>query len=418
MKHILSKVLIVSLVFGSVLTFSPFVVQAQTSTLAGEQAYKLIKEAESSMSLIDMKLGEIQQLGALPINSGVVMQVSLGEISGKLEVSKDLLDRALVAYQSEDYTTAAILAFRSKQNSILTSLYLEGLMSKASAGLGVSRLELQGTFADLLRLRGLLQPVTTTIEPGPTNTDNDNSDQDNSSDSSGENENSPDNNNNNPTDNTGGGTGNNDSNPPSDSSNNPGGTTTDTGLGGSSTTTNQIPQATSTSSTTTDNVPPVVPQDPRVLTCIEKNIVACKTQESTCISKVKNLVNGCQAKFDKGTAVCKRYETRSNTYLVKCQSNLSTCLGSNIAAKNIRCQTKFNLCQISAKISQDRDLNTAKTCLAKQVTQKTSCDNAFDKRTSTLLSRCTATYTTCDNKVKTKCIASVKTKVKAVTKPN
>lgn len=295
MKHILSKVLIVSLVFGSVLTFSPFVVQAQTSTLAGEQAYKLIKEAESSMSLIDMKLGEIQQLGALPINSGVVMQVSLGEISGKLEVSKDLLDRALVAYQSEDYTTAAILAFRSKQNSILTSLYLEGLMSKASAGLGVSRLELQGTFADLLRLRGLLQPVTTTIEPGPTNTDNDNSDQDNSSDSSGENENSPDNNNNNPTDNTGGGTGNNDSNPPSDSSNNPGGTTTDTGLGGSSTTTNQIPQATSTSSTTTGNIPPVVPHDPRVLTWIQTNVGACKSQESTCITNVINLGKGWQA---------------------------------------------------------------------------------------------------------------------------
>lgn len=367
MKYIFSSFLMTSLVFVSILIPSQVVVYAQQATLASEQAYKLIKEAESTMTLIDLKLSEIQQQGSLPINSGVVMEVSLGEISGKLEVSKALLDRAVQSYQNEDYTTAAILAFRSKQNSILTTLYLEGLMNKASSSLGVSRLELQGSFADLLRLRGLLQPVTT---PVSTTTD------------------SGQNNNPNP-------------NASTTSTTTPGGT----GTGGG----NNEPVSTSTATTTP---PVVVPQDPKVLACIDKNIVACKTQESTCITKVKGLVNSCQAKFEAGAVTCKRYEARGNTYLVKCQSNLSTCLASNITAKNIRCQTRFNLCQISAKISQDRDLNTAKTCLAKQVTKKEACEKAFSTRTNTLLTRCTSTYSTCENKVKTKCIASVAPKPK------
>lgn len=385
MKYIFSSFLMAGLVFVSILIPSQVVVYAQQATLASEQAYKLIKEAESTMTLIDLKLSEIQQQGSLPINSGVVMEVSLGEISGKLEVSKALLDRAVQSYQNEDYTTAAILAFRSKQNSILTTLYLEGLMNKASSSLGVSRLELQGTFTDLLRLRGLLQPVT--IPPT--------------------------------TDDTGGGS--------TGSGGGNTGTTTNDGSGDGTNTDNTDSNDNSTSTTTSDSndtatsttgdgTPPVVvvPTDPKVTACVEKNIVTCNNQETTCIGKVKALVNTCQAKFDTAAANCKRYETRSATYLVKCQTNLTTCLSTNIAAKNLRCQTRFGLCQISAKVSQDRDLNTAKTCLAKQVAKQAACETAFTTKTTTLLARCTSNYTTCENRIKTRCIAAAAPKVKAV----
>ncbi|MCE9628980.1 MAG: hypothetical protein K8Q91_03225 [Candidatus Vogelbacteria bacterium] len=396
MKHIFSSFLMAGLVFVSILIPSQVVVYAQQATLASEQAYKLIKEAESTMTLIDLKLSEIQQQGSLPINSGVVMEVSLGEISGKLEVSKALLDRAVQSYQNEDYTTAAILAFRSKQNSILTTLYLEGLMNKATSSLGVSRLELQGTFADLLRLRGLLQPVT--IPPTTDDTGDNGDNQDPNTDTTGD---------------TGGdSTGSGDGNT---------GTTTNDGTDNTDSNDNSTGTTTSDSndtatSTTGDGTPPVVvvPTDPKVTACVEKNIVTCNNQETTCIGKVKALVNTCQAKFDTAAANCKRYETRSATYLVKCQTNLTTCLSTNIAAKNLRCQTRFGLCQLSAKVSQERDLNTAKTCLAKQVAKQATCETAFSTKTTTLLARCTSNYTTCENRIKTRCIAAAAPKVKAV----
>jgi len=172
-KHITVSVLGAFFVTGFIFFAGGASAESNTSFLLSEQTLNIITEAENALFLVNDQILDIESNGSLPNKDETTLEVSFEEISNKLRLSKILLDESKVYFDGGEYSKAAIFAANSRQNSLLTKAYFEGL--KIDGGnTNYIKLKLQGTIEDIISLKSILgfannlAPVTDVIESATT----------------------------------------------------------------------------------------------------------------------------------------------------------------------------------------------------------------------------------------------------------
>lgn len=128
---------------------------AQNTTLAGE-ATKVISEAEQALVEVNNQILSIESIGSLPTSSEPYLEVSLSEVTNKLNLSKTLLDQAKVYFDRQEYQKSSVLATNSKRNTMLLGSYFYGISNVGSSGGFVPRLKFQGTIQQIVSLKSIL----------------------------------------------------------------------------------------------------------------------------------------------------------------------------------------------------------------------------------------------------------------------